>query len=219
LSVVADKRIIAEGVVESESFSLEAAMDGRSTQSRKAAVRLDAQQRLELEQCTRNGVGSAKQILHARILLLADAEHALGRYTDEQIGKSLGIASKTVARVRERFVRGGLKMAVERKRRPYPPIAPKLDGKAEAELVALCCSQPPAGRARWTMSLLADAMVERKIVVSIGRETVRTALKKMNCSPGGSNATASPNVTAPASWPRWRRCLTSTPHRSRKIAR
>ena len=194
-------------------------MDGTSTQSRKAAVRLDAQQRLELEQCTRNGVRSAKQIQHARILLLADQDHPLGRYTDEQIGKSLGIASKTVARVRQRFVSGGLTMAVERKRRLHPPIAPKLDGKAEAQLVALSCSPPPAGRARWTISLLADELVDRKIVVSIGRETVRKTLKKMSCSPGGSNATASPSVTGPVSWPRWRRCLTFTPRRSRKIAR
>jgi transposase len=200
-------------------FLLEAAMDGTSTRSRKAAVRLDAQQRLELEQCTRNGVRSAKQILHARILLLADEDHELGRYTDEQIGKSLGLASKTVARVRQRFVRGGLKLAVERKRRLHPPIAPKLDGKAEAQLVALSCSPPPAGRVRWTISLLVGEMVQRKIVVSIGRETVRKTLKKMNCSLGGSNATASPSVIGPDSWRRWKRCWTSTPRRSRKIAR
>jgi transposase len=159
-------------------------MDGTCTRCRKAAVRLSAEQRRELEQLTRNGVHSAKQIMHARILLMADEDHPLGRYTDAQISRELGVASKTAARVRQRFVRGGLQQAVQRKRRENPPITPKLDGKAEATLVALCCSDPPAGRAHWTLSLLADELVERKVVVSICKETVRKTLKKTNCSRG-----------------------------------
>jgi transposase len=159
-------------------------MDGTSTGSRKAVVRLGARQRLELEELTHKGVHSAKRILHARILLMADEDHPLGRYSDEQIGKSLAVAAKTVARVRQRFVRGGLSMAVERKRRQHPPVPQKLDGKAEAALVALCCSPPPSGRARWTLSLLTDTLMERKVVLTICKETVRKTLKKMSCSPG-----------------------------------
>jgi transposase len=164
---------------------MEDAMDGTSTRSRKAAVRLEAQQRLDLEQLTRNGVHSARQIMHARILLMADQDHPLGRYTDAQIGKSLSVAIRTIERVRQRFVRGGLAVAVERKRRQEPPTPPKLDGKAEAALVAICCSDPPAGRARWTLSLLSDELVERKVVLSICKETVRQTLKKLSCSRGG----------------------------------
>jgi transposase len=158
-------------------------MDGKP--NRKSEVRLSAEQRQQLERLTRNGVRSAKQIMHARILLMADEDHPLGRYTDAQIGRELGIVTKTVARVRQRFVRGGnLQQALERKHRASPPVAPKLDGKAEATLVALCCSGPPAGRARWTLSLLAEELVERQVVVSICKETVRKTLKKTNCSLG-----------------------------------
>ncbi len=160
-------------------------MEGTSTRSRKAAVRLRPPQRLDLEQLTRNGVHSSNQILHARILLMADEDHPLGRYTDLQIGKTLGVSVRTVERVRQRFVRGGLPVAIERKRRPEPPTPPKLDGKAEAALVAICCSEAPTGRARWTLSLLADALVDRKVVASVCKETVRKTLKKMSCSPGG----------------------------------
>ena len=160
-------------------------MDGTSIRFGKEAVRLTAAQRYELEQLTRNGVRSAKQIMHARILLMADEDHPLGRYTDVQIGRELGVASKTVARVRQRFVRGDLQQAVQRKRRELPPVAPRLDGKAEATLVALCCSDPPAGRARWTLCLLAEELMERRVVVSVCKETVRKTLKKMSCSRGG----------------------------------
>lgn len=164
---------------------MEIAMEGTTSRSRKAAVRLEAAQRLDLEQLTRNGVHSSRQILHARILLMADADHPLGRYTDLQIAKALGVSVRTIERVRQRFVGGGLPVAIQRKRRLEPPTPPKLDGKAEAALVAICCSEAPAGRVRWTLSLLADAMVERKVVASICKETVRKTLKKMSYSPGG----------------------------------
>ena len=173
-------------------------MDGTSTQSRKAVVRLDGQQRLDLEQLTRNGVQSAKQILHARILLMSDAEHPLGRYTDEQISRHLHVSVRTIERVRGRFVTHGLTAALKRKQRAQPPVTPKLDGKAEAALVAICCSPPPAGRVRWTLSLLTDALKDREIVVSICKETVRKTLKKTSCSPGESSATAFPNRIVPA---------------------
>jgi transposase len=180
---------------------------------RKLAVRLTAQQRERLERITRNGASKAKRIRNARILLMADRDHPAGRYKDAQIAAMLGIHVNTVARTRRKLVaNGGDELAaVQRKVRTLPPTPPKLDGKAEAALVAICCSAPPpAGRARWTMSLLADELISRKIVVSICKETVRTTLKKMSCNPGESSVTASPSPTGHASWRRWNRCWTST---------
>jgi hypothetical protein len=155
-------------------------MDG----TRKLKVRLTEEQRERLEDITRNGNGSAKRIMHARVLLMSDEGHPLGRYTDERIGLHLGVSERTVERVRTTFVRCGESVALERKVRQSPPVVPKLDGAAEAHLVAICCSPPPAGRARWTLSLLADELVGRGVVVSVCRETVRTALKKTSCNRG-----------------------------------
>jgi len=157
----------------------------KTTKTRKLAVRLTAEQRERLEDITRNGRHSAKRVMHARVLLMSDADHPLGRYTDERIARHLAVSERTVGRVRAAFVRCGEAVALERKVRESPPVPPKLDGAAEAQLVAICCSPPPAGRARWTMSLLADELVGRKLVVSICRETVRLALKKTSCGPGG----------------------------------
>jgi len=184
-------------------------MDG----ARKRAVRLTAEQRERLESLVRNGSSKAKRITHARILLMADADHPHGRYKDAQIAVALGVHVNTVARARGKFVRAGERAAVERKPRATPPVPPKLDGQAEAMLVAICCSDAPRGHARWTLSLLADELVKRHVVTSIAKETVRTTLKKMSCNPGGRGATASPNATPRASWRRWKRCSTSTPSR------
>ena len=156
-------------------------MDG----ARKAKVRLTEQQRRRLEDITRNGNGSAKRIMHARVLLMCDEGHPLGRYSDAQVGRHVGVCEKTVSRVRRAFVLRGEEFALERKVRRSPPVPPKLDGAAEAHLVAVCCSPPPAGRARWTLSLLAQELVSRGVVVSVCKETVRGALKKTSCSRGG----------------------------------
>jgi hypothetical protein len=157
----------------------------RTTRTRKLEVRLTAEQRERLEDVTRNGRNSAKRIMHARVLLMSDADHPLGRYTDERIARHLAVSERTVGRVRATFVRHGEAVALDRKVREAPPVPPKLDGAAEARLVAICCSPPPEGRARWTLSLLADELVGRKVVVSICRETVRSTLKKTSCGRGG----------------------------------
>jgi len=184
-------------------------MDG----NRKAAVRLTAPQRQRLESIVRNGSSKAKRITHARILLMADEGHELGRYKDAQIAKALGVHVNTVARARARFVQQGEHAAVERKERLTPPTPAKLDGHGEATLVAICCSPAPAGHVRWTLSLLVNELVARGVVASICKETVRATLKRINCSPGGSNVTASPNATPPGSSRRWKRSWTSTPSR------
>ena len=155
-----------------------------STRWRKAKIRLTDEQRAQLEAIVRDGDTRRKRFIHARVLLMADEDHPQGGHTDQQIGDALGVATKTVARIRVSFLRGGITVAVERKPRATPPIEPVIDGKTEAALVAICCSPAPAGRARWTMRLLAEELVERKIVVSVCHETVRKALKKTSCSPG-----------------------------------
>jgi hypothetical protein len=147
-------------------------------------VRLSAQQRAHLEQITRNGTSSAKRLLHARVLLMADEAHPSGCRTDQWISQALGLHVKSVSRIRRSFVTGGISLAVERKQRPDPPVEPKLDGAGEATLVAVCCSDPPQGHARWTLQLLCDELVNRRIVASICLETVRKTLKKTNCSLG-----------------------------------
>ena len=95
-----------------------------------------------------------------------------------RIAEALEVSTATVERVRQRFVEQGLEAALDRKQRERPPRQIKLDGRAEARLIALACSAPPEGRAVWTMQLLADKLVELEVVDSISDETVRLALKK-----------------------------------------
>lgn len=180
-------------------------MDGTATLNVKRVVALTPDARARLEQITRNGSAPAKQIMHARVLLMSDAHHADGRYHDHEIADALGIHVNTVAGIRKRFVLQGEQPALQRKVRLTPPVPSKLDGAAEAQLVAICCSPPPEGRVRWTLRLLQDAMVSRGIVASIACETIRTRLKKTRFSRGGRSGSAFPSATAPASSRRWSR--------------
>lgn len=181
--------------------------------TRKYAVQLTAEARQRLESIARNGSSPAKKILHARVLLMSDLHHPAGRYHDHQIAAALGIHINTVARIRTRFVLQGEGPSLDRKPRAMPPIPPKLDGRAEATLVAICCSPPPQGQVRWTLSLLQQEMITRKIVTCVCRETIRKTLKKTCCSLGVSSGSASPNAMRPGSSHRWSRCLMSMPSR------
>lgn len=186
------------------------------TEARKLTVCLTDDQRLRLTDLTRNGTAPAKKIRHARILLLADANHPDGRRTDEYIAEVLDIHVNTVKRTRWKFVRQGEAPALDRKRRETPPVAPKIDGHVEAHLLAICCSNPPEGRARWTLHLVAEEAVRRQVVTSISAEAVRRVLKKTNCSLGGSNAGASPSGTRRGSSRRWKTSSTCTRPSTRK---
>jgi hypothetical protein len=186
---------------------------------RKHHVQLTDDQRRRLADLARNGAAPAKKILHARVLLLADRGHPDGRRPDAYIAEALGLHVNTVKRIRWRFARQGEGPALDRKPRLTPPVPPKVDGRVEAHLVALCCSPAPEGRARWTLSLLAGELARRGLVTSVCAETVRRALKKTSCSPGASSARASRSGTPPGSSPRWRTSSTctrpSTPRTSR----
>ena len=149
--------------------------------AKRYRVTLTQQERQELQQLVSRGKADARKLAHARILLQADESEGGPRRTDEQVASALDGSTRTVERVRERFVEEGLDAALLPRpgKRVY---ARKLDGRREARLIALACSRPPAGKARWTLRLLADKLVELKVVDSISHEAVRQALKKTNSS-------------------------------------
>jgi transposase len=149
----------------------------------KYKVTLTDDERQVLTALVSKGKAAARKLAHARILLQADASPGGPNWLDAQIETALNVGRTTVFRVREAFVEQGLEAALNRKR-PTERQYRKLDGAQEARLVALACSAPPEGRLRWTLQLLADKFVELNVVDSIGRECVRTTLKKTNLSLG-----------------------------------
>jgi hypothetical protein len=151
--------------------------------NKKYIVRLTPEQRATLEQHTRTGTTAASVQRHARILLKADTSAERPAWADAAIAAALEVSVPTVERVRQLFVRQGLDAALGRK--PTTRASQrKLDGVGEAQLVAITCSPPPQGADRWTLALLADKLVELKVVDSIARDTVRLTLKKTNSSRG-----------------------------------
>jgi transposase len=167
-------------------------------------VFLTAEQRARLEDITRNGHAPAKKIRHAQVLLLSDGNRPSGRLSRDPIAQQLDMHVNTVDRIRKRFVTQGEAPALERKPRATPPVPPKIDGRVEAHLLALCCGPAPEGRTRWTLTLLADQLKRSGLVTHVCAETVRRTLKKTPCSLGGKSAGASPNATERVSSPRWK---------------
>lgn len=148
----------------------------------KVVVRLSASQRDALRLVLRGGTHSAALLRRAHILLKSDADGRHG-WTDGRIAEALETTQMTVARVRRQFVAEGLDATMHRKR-PTGRQYRKLDGRQEAQLIALACSEAPEGRGRWTMTLLADRLVEMKVVESIDPATVWRTLKKTKSSRG-----------------------------------
>lgn len=138
---------------------------------KKYIVELTDEERKQLEDLTRKGECKARKLKRAMVLLSADEGD-----TDRVISEKVRIHEVTVEGIRKRFVEEGLESALNE--RPRPGKARKLDGHQEAQLIALNCTQPPQGRKRWTMQLLADKLVEMNIVDGISDETVRRALKR-----------------------------------------
>lgn len=149
-----------------------------STTPNQYPVFLSGEQRERFEEICRNGHAPAKKIRHAQVLLLSDRHRPEGRLTGGQIAETLSMHINSVVRIRKRFAQEGEAPAVERKQRQTPPTQPIIDGHAEAHLVAICCSDPPDGRICWTMQMLADALIQRRVVIQVSAETVRRALKK-----------------------------------------
>jgi transposase len=152
----------------------------RRTDLKKYIVTLIAEERHGLLDLIAAGKAAAQKLAHARILLKADAAEGGPAWRDYRIAEALEVGVATVERVRQRFVERGLEAALVRKKQARPSRERALDGRAEAKLIALACSQPPDGRKAWTMRLLADKLVELEVVPSISDETVRRALKRAN---------------------------------------
>ena len=153
--------------------------------AKKYRIHLTGEEQEELKGLVSKGKAAAYRQTHARILLLSDENQAGGAMRDADIAQALKVGAATVERVRRRCVEEGLARALGRKEQ-VNRIPRKLDGEGEGEahLTALACSQPPDGRAGWTMRLLADRLVEREIVDNISPETVRRCLKKTGSSLG-----------------------------------
>jgi len=146
--------------------------------NKRYVVRLERSERERLQRMVSVGKGAARKLTHARVLLQADQSTEGPGWTDERIAEGLGVTTRTIEQIRQRFVEEGLESALERKKRCRPAVEPLLDGAKEARLMAVSCSRPPEGRRRWTLRLLADRLVQLNIVDSISYETVRRTLKK-----------------------------------------
>ena len=150
----------------------------------KWIVDLSDEQRRELRSLVHKGRASARRITRARVLLLAAEDR-----TDDEVASVLHTSRSTVERIRRRFVEHGLVAALSE--RPRPGAAPKLDDRGQATLIALACSNPPEGRTSWTMQLLADELVVRRVVPAISDEAVRRTLKKTGSNRGSRSTGAS----------------------------
>jgi hypothetical protein len=145
-------------------------------------ITLTKEERQELEIISKTGKRAAKTILHARALLLLDAGILGQCWTVKMTAEAVGLSTRSLEHLKQRFVEEGLERALKRKVRVKPPREKIFDGEFEAHLIALACSDPPAERERWTVRLLAEKMVELKIVPAVSAMTICNILKKTNLS-------------------------------------
>ncbi len=145
---------------------------------KKYIVRLTQDERKTLKKLITSGRGPARMFTRARILLKADQSTEGPRWSDEQISEALEVTVQTIERVRKQLVEEGFDAVLSRRKYRQKVSRKKIDGDVEARLVALSCSEPPEGRTRWTLRLLADTIVELGYVESISHEAIRQTLKK-----------------------------------------
>ncbi len=155
---------------------------------KKYVVRLGAEEREQLQALIRKGKSPAKRLLKARILLKADISAAGEGWSDSRIIKALDTSAAMIYRVRKQLVEEGFEAVLSRKPRMIPPVAAIFDGEKEAKLIALACSKPPKGRARWTLRLLENKVVELGIVERASNSTIGRTLKKTASSRIAGNA-------------------------------
>ena len=145
--------------------------------AKKYRVTLTAEERAELEAMISRGKANARKLAHARVLLQADEADEAPARTDQEVASALDLSTRTVERVRQRFVEEGIESALSPK--PTKRIYRRaLDGSQEARLIALACSSAPDGKKRWTLRLLAERVVELGYAESVSHETVRRTLQK-----------------------------------------
>ncbi len=145
-------------------------------------VTLTQEERKDLEAISTKGKRAARTVLYARALLLLDAGEHGQKWIVARVAEALGITSRSLEKLKKRFVEEGLSFAIERKKRITPPREIQFGGEFEAKLLALACSEAPEGQKRWTIRLLAEKVVELNIVPSVSPMTVCNTLKKMNLS-------------------------------------
>ena len=145
-------------------------------------VTLTTQERKDLEALTHNGKTGAKVFIHARALMLCDAGSEGPAWKVADVAKALGVTTRTIEHIKQRFVEEGIEAALQRKPRIRPPRDVIFDGEFEARLIALACSDAPEGRQRWTVRLLAQKAVELNFAPSVSHMTVQRVLKKTNFS-------------------------------------
>jgi len=156
---------------------------GDDTTMKKNEVKLTAEQRKELENFSKTGVHSAKLIKRAEIILLLDTPESGKAVTFEEISRRLNVSVTTITKVKKDFLAAeNVKAFLQRKKRDTPPVEPKVTGKVEARIIALACSEVPAGCARWTVRLIAEKSIELQIVDSLSYVSVQRLLKKHNLS-------------------------------------
>ena len=143
----------------------------------KYIVSLSSSDRLELIKLVTKGEATAKSILHANVLLAADIGTG-HKKSERDIADLFHVTAQTVHNIRRAYAENGLAVALGRKKRETPPIPPKITGDVEARIIAIGCSEPPSGRAKWTERLIADKAVELQIIDSISYESVHRLLKK-----------------------------------------
>jgi transposase len=149
-----------------------------SVMKKKYSVILNDTEREELKRLIAAGTAPARKLTHARILLKADQSAEGPGWVDQRVADAVEVSQPTVARVRKQYVQEGLEAALNR-RAPNREYHRKLDGEQEARLLALACSEPPEGQARWSLRLLADKLVELEVVEEeVSYQTVRRTLKK-----------------------------------------
>src|SRR6201987_4420841 len=159
-------------------LATEAGMAGKGIFVKKYVVRLSAGEREHLQALIRKGKSPAKRLLKARILLKADVSEAGEGWSDSRIIQALDTSASMIYRVRKQLVEEGFEAVLSRKQRMTPPVAAIFDGEKEAKLIALACSKPPKGRARWTLRLLESKVVELGIVERASDSTIGRTLKK-----------------------------------------
>jgi transposase len=184
----------------------------------KYVVRLDEPERQRLQALVDRGKGSKIIRNRAWILLKADEGPAGPSWPDVKIAEAFDVGLRTVERIRRALVETGFEAVLSRKPSPDRQYR-KLDGVQEAQLVKLACSTPPAGRARWTMALLADQLVELRVVDAISPEAVRTTLKKTRSSRGCGSSGFYPRQGTRTSCVRWKTSSTSTGGRTTRPGR
>jgi transposase len=162
-------------------------MARRPPSVKRYVVRLSSEEREQLQALIQKGKGPASRLLKARILLKADVSEAEG-WSDSRIIEALETSVSMVYRVRRQLVEEGFEAVLSRKQRATPAVPPIFDGEKEAKLIALACSKPPKGRARWSLRLLEEKVVELDIVERASDSTIGRVLKKILSNPIAGNS-------------------------------